>query len=561
MKKYITAIIILFYIFFLFSYLIFYNTDNLKVVDIKSPIEIEFENDKNLKLKDYDVFDDKYTIKNKNLANKQDITEDEAFIYGNLGKYWAKKFLYGRKVKFYKNNIYYNNQNYIKKFENSPFCFKDGKPLNKEAFEKQLKSIRLGKFVIVDLDSDNFYTVSKENSQRFKNIVVVRKTHIKKSLKNNIYNNEKYIQKYNSKIDFGDIKIIVSDSTTKLIPDRNCSSDICREILTSINQSQKTIDMAIYGYSSTPEIENAIKSAIKRGVKIRLVYDLDSKGNNIYPNTLDFVKLIPNNRSDINSPESGNTMHNKFYIFDNKIVITGSANLSHTDMSGYNSNSIIRIKSEDVAKIYSKEFEQMYNGKFHNSKFATKNNKSENIQIYFSPQDKAITNGVLPLIKNAKKYIYISAFIITEKRVTEELINAKNRGVDVKIIADALNASTQHSKHNILRSSGILVKAENYAGKMHSKSIITDDEYLIIGSMNFSKSGEIRNDENMIVLKNKKAAEFYKKFFLYQWNRIPDKWLKYTPRAEGIDSIGSCTDGIDNNYDGLIDLADTACKQ
>ena len=562
MKKFIVLIIIfLSYLFYVFCYSYLYKTEYLKINDIKSPVEIVTEKGNVFNISGYEVFYPEYNNQNKILAKKLNMTENEAFIYGNFGKYWSKKYLVGKKVSIYKNNIQYIGQNYTKKFFNSPYCFKDGKPTNKEAFEKQLKSIRIGDFVIVDLDSDNFYPISKENVEKLKNFVVVRKSHIKKSLKKNKYSNQNGLKNFNSKIDFGDIKIIVSDSTTKLIPDRNCSSDICREILTNINQSQKTIDMAIYGYSSTPEIENAIKLAIKRGVKIRLVYDLDSKGNNIYPNTMDFVKLIPNNRSDKNSPEAGNTMHNKFYIFDNKIVITGSANLSHTDMSGYNSNSIIRIKSEDAAKIYLKEFEQMYNGKFHNSKSVTNNNKSENIQIYFSPQDNAIYNGVLPLIKNAKKYIYISAFIITEKHLTEELINAKKRGVDVKIIVDALNASNQHSKHSILRSSGILVKAENSAGKMHSKSIISDDEYLIIGSMNFSKSGNSKNDENMIVLKNKKAAEFYKNFFLYQWNKIPDKWLKYTPRAEGIDSIGSCTDGIDNNYDGFTDLADTACKQ
>ena len=67
-------------------------------------------------------------------------------------------------------------------------------------------------------------------------------------------------------------------------------------------------------------------------------------------------------------------MHNKFYIFDNKIVITGSANLSHTDMSGYNSNAIIVIKSAEVAKIYTEEFNQMYEGKFHSNKILTENN-------------------------------------------------------------------------------------------------------------------------------------------------------------------------------------------
>ena len=52
----------------------------------------------------------------------------------------------------------------------------------------------------------------------------------------------------------------------------------------------------------------------------------------------------------------------------------------------------------------------------------------------------------------------------------------------------------------------------------------------------------------------------YKEFFLYQWEKIDNKWLYKNARAEGKDSIGSCEDGIDNNYDGLIDMEDLACK-
>ena len=252
-------------------------------------------------------------------------------------------------------------------------------------------------------------------------------------------------------------------------------------------------------------------------------------------------------------------MHNKFYIFDDKILITGSANLSHTDMSGFNSNSIVVINSSEAAKIYKEEFEQMFGGKFHTEKEVKIKDKTD-LGIYFSPQDKSITNAVLPLIRGAKKYIYIPTFVLTENRVTEELISAKKRGVDIKIIIDALNASSRYSKHQILRDSGVLVKTENYAGKMHSKSMIVDDEYVLIGSMNFSYSGENKNDENLVVIRDSEMAKFYKNFFLYQWNKIDDKWLKYNARAEGKDSIGSCKDGIDNNYDGLVDSEDPACK-
>ena len=125
---------------------------------------------------------------------------------------------------------------------------------------------------------------------------------------------------------------------------------------------------------------------------------------------------------------------------------------------------------------------------------------------------------------------------------------------------DALNASIKHSKHKELRANGIMVKTENFAGKMHSKSMIIDDKYTIIGSMNFSYSGENRNDENIVIIEDSEIAKFYKNFFLYQWAKVDDKWLRLNARAESKDSIGSCSDGIDNNYDGLVDLDDLGCK-
>ena len=90
--------------------------------------------------------------------------------------------------------------------------------------------------------------------------------------------------------------------------------------------------------------------------------------------------------------------------------------------------------------------------------------------------------------------------------------------------------------------------------------MIIDDTYTVIGSMNFSGSGEKKNDENLIVVKNSGLAKHYKKFFEYLWVKIPDFWLTLDVSAESIYSIGSCSDGIDNDYDGLIDSADEGCR-
>ena len=96
---------------------------------------------------------------------------------------------------------------------------------------------------------------------------------------------------------------------------------------------------------------------------------------------------------------------------------------------------------------------------------------------------------------------------------------------------------------------------------MHSKSIIIDDEFLVAGSMNFSKNGESANDENCIVIENPYLTKYYKTFFNYIWNKIPDIWLTKNPPAESHYSIGSCYDGIDNNFDGKIDNEDVGCIQ
>ena len=145
----------------------------------------------------------------------------------------------------------------------------------------------------------------------------------------------------------------------------------------------------------------------------------------------------------------------------------------------------------------------------------------------------------------------------SQKKYYYEKINDNPEWEFVNIYADeGISGTTDYKRAGFMK-----MIQDALAGKMHSKTMIVDDEFLVVGSMNFSNSGENRNDENVVILKNAEAAKFYKDFFLYQWDKIPEEWLKYTPRAEGKDSIGSCSDGIDNDYDGKIDMEDEACKE
>ena len=221
------------------------------------------------------------------------------------------------------------------------------------------------------------------------------------------------------------------------------------------------------------------------------------------------------------------------------------------------------INSSEIASIYKDEFENFLNNKYHNVKQSKDTNSvfvnDVLISVYFSPQNSPISQKIIPEIKRAKNYIYIPAFIITHKGLTDELINAKKRGVDVKVITDAVSAKNKFSTHRLLRQNDIKVKTENFAGKMHMKTILIDDKTAFLGSMNFTKNGDIYNDENCIKLENPSIVKNLKLDFLHVWSKIPDVYLKKDPPAESIESVGSCFDGVDNDFDGLIDGDDSGC--
>ncbi len=405
-----------------------------------------------------------------------------------------------------------------------------------------------------------------------------------------------------------ELKIITNSPLTHTAPNNNCNTDICSELLNLINNSKRTIDFAIYGLRGQDEILNALIKAKNRGVKIRGVIDKDTSGDSYYSDTHLIEKNFKNIKSDYNQDiktsrflsknkkykdkcirpqghkgplqcfegkgyaakdtfsSKGDIMHNKFFIIDNAHVWTGSANISDTGTGGYNANVVAVIESEYVANKYLIEFEQMFvDDKFHRAKKKLKKAKlhtnidGQDVNVYFSPQGYAMYRGVIPLIRKAKQSIDVSIFFLTHNNVSRELVKAKQRGISVRVILDATAASNGYSKHQYLRDNGIQVKVENWGGKMHMKSAIIDSKHLIIGSMNWTKAGESKNDENTLIIKNAKDASAYQRFYNLMWSSIPDKWLIEDPMPESKDSINSCYDSIDNDFDDRIDSKDLSC--
>ena len=591
------SILLVTILFIIFSLTFILNSSSYDVINVISPFEVVIDKNKNGEVDDGETIKllQGYQIltkdKNSNkLASELNLDDYTQYSFAYLTQKYENYVLLYKKVTIKKingnNEIFISGEKYCDILAKSGYLFKDGNPTNIEAYKKRLHQIKNADYRLYNAKSNKYHLLTCEYGRKSHIYVLLAKNQLPKGaspckfclgnlskikeIKNS--NHKTNIKPPQSIYSSGAIKIFLTDHTRNLIPNRLGNTAICNELVKQINNAKSTIDIAIYGYDRVPKIENAIKKAINRGVKVRLVCDIDSKGSNIYEHTNEFSKLIKNTSCDkapnkIQKPiqYTNAIMHNKFYIFDNSIVITGSANLSYTDMSAFNSNSVILINSKKIAQIYTEEFNQMYEGKFHFLKHKILNKTNiplgqTLLSISYSPKDETIKTSIIPLINKAQKYIYMPVFLITDKNITDALIKAKSRGVEIKIIVDATNAKNNYSKHKLLRQSGIAVKTENYAGKLHSKSIIIDDKYTIIGSMNFSKSGEHKNDENTLIIVDRGVAKFYKRFFLYQWNRISNFWLTHDVSAESVYSIGSCSDGIDNDYDGKTDLQDDGCK-
>jgi hypothetical protein len=138
----------------------------------------------------------------------------------------------------------------------------------------------------------------------------------------------------------------------------------------------------------------------------------------------------------------------------------------------------------------------------------------------FSPQG-GVTQRIISGINNAQVSIDIAIYSFTSDAVRNALINAKNRGVEIRIIADSNQASGSGSEVATLEQAGFQVKrsAGGSGGIMHNKYMIIDGRTLFTGSFNWSANAEDNNFENAIFIQASPIIQKYQNDFNAIWAR------------------------------------------
>lgn len=142
----------------------------------------------------------------------------------------------------------------------------------------------------------------------------------------------------------------------------------------------------------------------------------------------------------------------------------------------------------------------------------------ESMDVCFTPGQSCLPK-VIKYIDNAKTSILLLGYSFTSKPITQALIQAKKRGVNVRIVLDHSQQYQKHSKEviQVLLNNQMDVRFDHTVKIAHNKVLVIDSLQTVTGSYNWTHSAEFRNAENLVFIKSQEVAKKYAVYFEGRW--------------------------------------------
>lgn len=140
------------------------------------------------------------------------------------------------------------------------------------------------------------------------------------------------------------------------------------------------------------------------------------------------------------------------------------------------------------------------------------------LEVWYAPEDEPLKH-VVQIYDHARHYIFVSVYGLTSPMAVKALVEAKKRGIDVRVITDRqrLEDDKQQTAVSTLRLAGIPIRVNQHDGLMHLKQVVVDDEINTNGSMNHTTSGNRYNDERLDVIRDHATSVKAREKFLSLW--------------------------------------------
>jgi phosphatidylserine/phosphatidylglycerophosphate/cardiolipin synthase-like enzyme len=140
------------------------------------------------------------------------------------------------------------------------------------------------------------------------------------------------------------------------------------------------------------------------------------------------------------------------------------------------------------------------------------------ITPFFCPTDFC-DQQLLQRIDSSQQSIDLAIYSFTLNSVSDALIEAHDRGVSVRVLFDASQASSSYSQDEKLEKAGVPIKRLDLEkGILHDKYIIIDHQLVGTGSFNYSENASHYNKENLVFINSSAIAQKFEQDFEKLWN-------------------------------------------
>lgn len=136
--------------------------------------------------------------------------------------------------------------------------------------------------------------------------------------------------------------------------------------------------------------------------------------------------------------------------------------------------------------------------------------------VYTSPGDDC-WQRIVSLFDSCHRAADVCVFTITDDRIADAMITARDRGVAVRVISDDDKASDRGSDITRLSEAGVAVRVDSSPHHMHHKFAVFDDTVALTGSYNWTRSAARHNRENLLVTDEKAVVGAYRDCFAALW--------------------------------------------
>lgn len=150
------------------------------------------------------------------------------------------------------------------------------------------------------------------------------------------------------------------------------------------------------------------------------------------------------------------------------------------------------------------------------------------VEVAFSPNG-GCTAATVRFIGEARKSVRLAAYVLTSNPIGKALVDAKKRGVDVRVVVDKEHApkrSGSNSIVNFLAANGIPVRIDTTVRIQHNKVVIVDGHSVQNGSFNFTRAAQTSNAENITI---HRGFPELARLFEGNWNHLWAESHDYRP--------------------------------